>query len=343
MSTKPRIRVTPKSNTFSFGDPETVLGASLTDYLGIFTHNGEYYTPPVSLTGLAKCSRANAHHGSALFFKRNMAARYFIDSKVLSHSQFIKAAYDLPLFGQCYFRKRENSFGQFLHYEHLPTLYMRKMAPKKGVDDDRYCMLLEGGKKLEFAAGEVVQLKEYDPVQSIYGAPQYLGGMQSLLLNEDSTLFRRRYYRNGAHMGYVFLNTSAELSEEDEKILSSQIKDSKGVGNFRSMFLSIPNADPESIKIMPVGDISTKDEFERVKNITRNDILAMHRIPPALAAVMPESEAGFGDIEKISKVNYENEVVPIQQVFLQLNEGMPKNKHIGFKTPEKEQTDAPEK
>lgn len=336
--TKPHIKVRPGSN-FSFGDPETVLSTHLTDYLGIFTHNGEYYTPPVSLTGLAKCSRANAHHGSALFFKRNMAARYFIDSKVLSHKNFSNAAYDYPLFGQCYFRKRTNAFGQFLHYEHLPALYMRKMSPKKGLDNDRYCMLLDGGKKLEFEAGEVVHLKEYDTVQNIYGAPQYLGGMQSLLLNEDATLFRRRYYKNGAHMGYVFLNTAVELSEDDETNLSKQIGDSKGVGNFRSMFLSLPGADPESIKIMPVGDISTKDEFERVKNITRNDVLAMHRINPALAAVMPESEAGFGDIEKISKVNYENEVVPIQQVFLQLNEGMPKNKHIAFKPREEDKTD----
>jgi PBSX family phage portal protein len=315
---KPSVKIRAGSH-FSFGDPEAVLSGNLSDYLGIFTHNGEYYTPPLSLTGLAKCSRANAHHGSALYFKTNMTIKWHVNNAFLPTMTLKKAAYDYHLFGQCYLRERRNAFGGALYLEHLPTLYMRKMAPKNG-KTNRFCMLIEGGKKIEFDEGEVIHLKNYDPVQQIYGLPEYLGGLQSLLLNEDSTLFRRRYYRNGAHMGYVFLNTSAELSEEDETLLSSQISQSKGVGNFRSMFLSVPGADPDAIKILPVGDISTKDEFEKVKNITRNDVLAMNRIHPALAAVMPDNEGGFGDIEKISRVNYENEVVPIQQVFLQIND-----------------------
>lgn len=325
MKDKLTIKVRAGSN-FSFGDPEPVLSSHMTDYLGIFTHNGQYYSPPISLTGLAKCSRANAHHGSALYFKTNMTTRWFNDSKSLPRMTLKKAAYDYHLLGQCYLRERKNLLGGFMYFEHLPGLYMRRMA--KG---NRYCMLLSGGKKIEFEEGEVHHLKNYDPVQQIYGLPEYLGGLQSLLLNEDSTLFRRRYYQNGAHMGYVFLNTASELSEDDEDLLKQQIGASKGVGNFRSMFLSVPGADKDAIKILPVGDISTKDEFERVKNITRNDVLAMNRIHPALAAVMPDNEAGFGDIEKISKVNYENEVVPIQQVFLQLNDNLPRNKQISFK------------
>ena len=64
---------TSKPLCFSFGEPEPVLNSSFTDYLGIFIHpEGEYYTPPVSLTGLAKLARANAHHGTIPYFKRNM-------------------------------------------------------------------------------------------------------------------------------------------------------------------------------------------------------------------------------------------------------------------------------
>ncbi|ABG39222.1 phage portal protein, PBSX family [Paraglaciecola sp. T6c] len=332
MSSKPTIKIRAGSN-FSFGDPEPVLNNNLTDYLGIFTHNGEYYTPPVSLTGLVKCSRANPHHASALYFKRNMATKWFIPSPYLSQKSLSRAAYDYHWAGQCYFRARYNTFGQFLYFEHLPALYIRKLAPKNG-QFNRYGMLTSGGKLMPFLNDEVVQLKNYDPTQGIYGTPEYLAGLQSMLLNEDATLFRRRYYKNGAHMGYVFLNTSGEMSEEDEDLLSKEIGSSKGVGNFRSMFLSLPGADADSVKILPVGDISTKDEFERVKNITRNDVLAMHRINPALSGVMPDNDAGYGDIEKIGRVNYENEVVPIQQVFLQLNDYLPAGKMIAFKEPE---------
>jgi len=332
LNTQDKPRITVRSNQFSFGDPETVLTGQIGDYLGIFTHNGDYYTPPISLTGLVKCTRANAHHGSALFFKMNMATRYLKPNTAISLAEFRKSAYDWGWCGQMYFRQRKNVLGGFLRLEHLPALYMRKMSPKHG--SNRFCMLLEGAKRMDFEQDEVIHIKEYDPIQQIYGLPQYLGGLQSMLLNEDATLFRRKYYSNGAHMGYIFLNTSAELSEDDEITLKDQITKSKGVGNFRSMFLSLPGAENESIKIIPVGDISTKDEFQRVKDITRNDVLAMHRIYPALAAVMPDNEAGFGDIEKISKVNYHNEVVPAQQVFLQLNDYLPGNKQIAFDVPE---------
>ncbi|MGG6966519.1 UNVERIFIED_CONTAM: phage portal protein, partial [Pseudomonas aeruginosa] len=85
---------------------------------------------------------------------------------------------------------------------------------------------------------EVLHLKEYDVEQNIYGIPDYLGGLQSLLLNEAATLFRRRYYSNGAHAGYVFYTNDENLSEEDEENLKQQIAASKGVGNFRSMFVN---------------------------------------------------------------------------------------------------------
>ncbi|WP_230413524.1 hypothetical protein [Zooshikella ganghwensis] len=111
-------------------------------------------------------------------------------------------------------------------------------------------------------------------------------------------LFRRRYYDNGAHAGFIFYTSDASLSQEDKEMLQAQIKQSKGVGNFRSLFLHIPGGNEHSIKIIPVGDVATKDEFERIKNISRNDIISAWRMPPALAGIMPENTGGFGDIEK---------------------------------------------
>ena len=57
----------------------------------------------------------------------------------------------------------------------------------------------------------MVQVKEYDEIQQIYGMPDWLGGLQSALLNEDATLFRRRYYVNGAHLGYILYTNDAKL------------------------------------------------------------------------------------------------------------------------------------
>jgi DNA polymerase-3 subunit beta len=41
-------------------------------------------------------------------------------------------------------------------------------------------------------------LQQPDVAQEIYGLPEWLSALQSALLNENATLFRRRYYLNGA-------------------------------------------------------------------------------------------------------------------------------------------------
>jgi len=334
---KPRIKL--KSNTasrkamaFSFGDPEPVLDGRIADYLGVFaSEHKQYYEPPVSQEGLIKTLRANAHHCTIPYFKRDRLVQHFNPSDTLNPFELGAAAFEYFVFGHCYFQKILNPFKQLLRYKHIPALNMRRL-----LQADRYGMLGKNDVINKYKKGEIVQLKEYDPVQSIYGAPQYLGGIQSVLLNESATLFRRRYYNNGAHMGYVFYTADANLDEDDETALKEQISQSKGVGNFRSMFLNVPGGKPDSVKIIPVGDIATKDEFERIKNLSRNDILSMWRIQPALAGIMPENNAGFGDVEKIQRMYFENEVVPIQQVFLQLNENLPRARHISFNNPHTE-------
>jgi capsid portal protein len=80
-----------------------------------------------------------------------------------------------------------------------------------------------------------------------------------------------------------------------------------------------------------VGDIATKDEFERIKNITRNDVIAAWRMNPALAGVMPENAAGFGDIEKIDRVYTNNEIKPINKLFLQVNAWLRKDRQVSWR------------
>ncbi|BBM04181.1 phage portal protein [Microbulbifer sp. GL-2] len=316
---------------FSFGEPEPVLGGNWGDYLGTFLQpNGDYYEPPISQKGLVSLLGANAHHGTIPFFKRNLLRKWYAPNKVLRPECLANAGFDHSVFGHCYFKRIFNPFGHFLRLAHLPAFNIRRMKEK-----DRYCMLQpNGADPIPFEPGEVVQLKEYDPTQQIYGRPQYLGGVQSVLLNEDSTLFRRKYYNNGAHMGYIFYTADKNLGEKDKERIQSQIEQSKGVGNFRSMFINIPDGKEKSVQIIPVGDIATKDEFAKIKDLSRNDILSSWRIQPALAGVMPENNGGFGDIEKIDRVYYENEVLPMQNVFLELNELLPRGKKIEFTQPD---------
>lgn len=321
---------------FSFGDPESVLTNSPGDYLGVFLSPYDYYEPPISLRGLGKILRANGHHGTIPPFRRNRLLQYFKSSTVISDDSLGNASIDYDVFGNCYFQKVFNRFGQTIGFNHLPALNMRRMK-----EPDRYCQLrINGDDPIIFRPGEVVHLKEYDVMQSIYGIPQYFGGIQSIMLSEDATLFRRKYYVNGAHMGYILYTSDSSLDERDEAAIKEAVKNSKGVGNFRSLYLNIPNGKKDSVQLIPVGDIATKDEYERIKNVTRAEILAMWRMQPALSGAMPDNAAGFGDIEKIAGVYFEYETVPSQDVFLKLNQYLAQGLKLEFGKPEKENKSA---
>ncbi|MBX8625822.1 phage portal protein [Pseudomonas glycinae] len=280
----------------------------------------------MSRAGLAKLLRANAHHGAIPKFKRNLLLREFIASAGCSTETMGRAGLDYMVFGEAYFYNDTNAFGQVLELQHLPAINMRVKV------DGGYVMLLPDNKEMEFEAHEISHVLDYDVEQNIYGIPDYLGGLQALLLNEAATLFRRRYYSNGAHAGYIFYTNDPDLTEEDEDELRAQISASKGVGNFRSMFVNIPNGKENAIQIIPVGDFQAKDELEKVKNITRNDVIAAWRMNPALAGIIPENTGGFGDIEKIDRVYTSNEIRPICQLFNQLNDRLREDRHFSWKT-----------
>jgi PBSX family phage portal protein len=319
-----------KASMFKFGDPESVLSNSPADYMGVFAGPCDYYEPPISLRGLGKILRANGYHGTIPPFRRNRLLQYYKTTAVITDYDLGAASVDYDVFGNCYLQAIRNRFGQVIQFKHLPAISMRRMKTP-----DTYCQVRTDGRDpIIFKPGEVVHLKEYDVNQTIYGIPQYYGGINAVLLGEEATLFRRKYYVNGAHMGYILYTSDPSLDPKDEEAIKQAVTQSKGVGNFRSMYLNIPRGNKDSVQLIPVGDIATKDEYERIKNITRAEILAMWRIQASLAGVMPDNPGGFGDIEKIAKVYFEYETVPMQDNFLQLNQYLAPGYKLKFGKPQ---------
>ena len=237
---------------FSMGDPEPVMGNSLLDYLGAAYQNvGKYYVPPLSLTGLSRMRHANAHHGSAIAFKRNQLAKHFVESGVLSMGDFRAAALDFGVSGNGYLQVFTNYLGNITRLGHLPMLNMRKMKDTEA--GSQFVQLGKNGQHTYFQPGEVLHIKDYDTGQQIYGIPEWLCGMQSVLLNEDATLFRRRYFANGCHIGYILYTSDPALDPKVETAIREKIKQGKGVGNFKSLYVNIPNGKEKAVQVIPVG------------------------------------------------------------------------------------------
>lgn len=308
---------TGKSFSFSFGDPEPVLSRNPVDYLGVFLDMGEkYYQPPISQKGLASLMGANAYHGTIINFKKNMVMKWFEPTPLLSRIDMRYLTYNYLSLGNGYLQKLKNPFKKITRFKTLASIPMRR-----GKQSNQFFMIGENYDDIEFAEDEIIHIKQTDLNQQIYGIPEWVGGIQSVLLSEESTLFRRKYYINGAHMGYILVTNDAGITEEDAEEIEKQVKKSKGPGNFRSLYLNIARSEAkEPVQIIPIGDIGTKDEFVKIKDVTEREMLAMHRMPPGLSGIIPQNTSGFGDLEKLMHVYYELEIIPLQQEFLTINE-----------------------
>ncbi|AGB11016.1 TPA: phage portal protein [Vibrio parahaemolyticus] len=283
----------------------------MTAYTELFYNElDDYWEPPISRAGLAEISRANAYHGSLLIARANYVAGRFVQGGGMRLRQMQAFCRDYFTFGDGGLLKVRNFFGKVVRLHPLPGMYMRR---RKNGD---FVVLERDNKQRVYKADDVIYLPQYDPAQQVYGLPDYLGAIQSSLLNTDATLFRRRYYKNGAHMGFIFYATDPNLSDDDQNAMKEAIASSKGVGNFRSMFVNIPNGGEKGIQLIPVGDIATKDEFERIKNITAQDILVGHRFPVGKAGIIPQGTGNMGDPVKIGSEYAKDEIVPVCKLIL---------------------------
>jgi PBSX family phage portal protein len=300
---------------FSFGDPEPVL-----DRRGFFgmlecIRNARWWEPPVPMHGLARAYRIAPHHSSAILVKRNLLLKTFVPSRLLSSAAFSRWALDFLVLGNGYLERRDNMLGRPLSLDPVLGVYARV-----GVDPDSFWFVSDVRAPYQFTPGSVFHMAEPDLAQEIYGVPEYMSAIQSSLLNEAATLFRRRYYQNGSHAGFILYSTDAGLADEDADELEEMLAETKGVGNFRNVFLHVPGGKKDGLSLIPIAEVAAKDEFLGIKNTTRDDMLAAHRVPPQLLGVVPANAGGFGDVEKAADVFFRNEIEPLQARFLELND-----------------------
>lgn len=309
--------------TVEFGEPESVLNRRDT-----FLHLLEarfvrkWYEPPVPMEGLTRASIANAHHKSAMTLKRNLLARTFRPTRLLNRRAFMAMAQDFITLGNGYLEDVPNRLGSTVRFEHSLGKYMRR-----GQDEDEFYQVFgtwAGREDHTFNRGQIAHVKMPCLDQEIYGVPEYLGALQSALLNENATLFRRRYYKNGSHAGYI-LHLDGDFTEDSVNGVEEALKGAKGPGNFRNMLL-VSNGggggrgEKEKVKLIPIAEVAAKDEFLGIKNVTRDDVLAAHRVPHQLIGVVPATAGGYGDTSKAVEAFMELEIIPLQYQLMELND-----------------------
>lgn len=305
-----------QAEAFSFDDAIPMLDQrELFDYLECPTLFDRWYEPPLSFDGLARSFRAAIHHSSPIFVKRNILVSTLEPTKLLSVQSFSRFVLDYLIFGNAYLELRRNKLGQPL--ELLPSL---AKYTRRGIEPGAFWYVPSLRDPYEFPRNQVFHLLEPDVNQEIYGLPEYLAALNSTWLNEAATLFRRKYYLNGNHAGFIlYLNGALQTQAEVDEVRKA-MKNAKGPGNFKNLFVYSPNGKEKGIQVIPLSEISTKDDFSAIKAETRGDQLSGHRVPPQLMGIVPEKDSGFGDVEKAASVFARNEIQPLQARMLELND-----------------------
>lgn len=312
---EPTPAPTPRTEVFSFGDPIEVMDRrELLEYVECM-RMGNWYEPPLPLDGLARSFRAAPHHSSAIYVKRNILVQSYIEHPLLPRADFSRFVLEYLVFANSYLELRTNQLGAPMALKSSLAKYTRV-----GVEPDQYWFVTNVREPYEFPKGSVYHLYEPDLNQEIYGLPEYLSALNSTWLNESATLFRRRYYKNGSHAGFILYMTDAAEKQEDVDNLRSALKNAKGPGNFRNLFMYAPKGKKDGIQLLPIGEVAAKDEFWNIKKVTVEDQLAAHRVPPQLMGIIPSNAGGFGDVEKAAGVFNDLEIEPLKARLRELND-----------------------
>lgn len=303
----------------SFGEPVPVLdGRTLFEY-GYCPTIGDYYEYPFDIYAVAKLYRATSHHTSALITKRNVLTSLFIPNETLSRQDFESIVTNLLVFNNAYLQIIYNKVGGLLSIKSRLAKHTRV-----GTNGGYYHVNI-GKNPIKFSDGEIIHLFNSDIDQTFYGVPDYLSSINAILLNEAATLFRRKYYQNGAHAGYILYLSDALSTQDDVDQLEQAVQESKGAGNFKNLFMYVPNGNPDGVKVIPLAEVAAKDEFANIKIASRDDQLAGHRVPPQLMGIVPQNAGGFGDIKKAAEVFYYHEIIPLINMLQDTNKQLGKN------------------
>lgn len=304
-----------KIEVFTFGEREPLTDSR--DFLNYLqcTEYGKWYEPPINFNTLANTFSSSSYHSSPIYVKRNILTSTFIPHKYLSRQSFERIANDYLILGNCYLEKRANMMRQIDGLKPTLAKYTRR-----GVESGQYWYIDRNFEDHEFKKGSIWHMLAPDINQEIYGLPEYLAAINSIWLDSLATVFRQRYYKNGSHAGFILYLSNPSHNEKDIEELKKALQNSRGPGNFRNLLMYAPNGKPDGLKLIPVGEVAAKDNFSDIKSVSQDDILTAHRVPPSLMGITPKNTGGFGDPEKATRVFARNEIKPLQDRFLQLND-----------------------
>lgn len=302
---------------WSLGAPEPVLDSNgVLDYLHCYW-NGEYWEPPVDRYGLNRLRHASVYHPSAMQAKINMVmgTTEIVDKSMITYDDIEALISDLEFFGDFHVQGILSRTKKVVRLKHAHSIYTRRLE-----DKNQFGFVRPGEEMHTFKKGAVLQVRKFDTTQEMYGLPGYLASINAILLKENALLFRRKYYKNNAHMGFILYISDPAIGDPAIDKIEKSLKDAKGPGNFKNMVIHSPNGDKDAIQLVSVSEFAAKDEFLNVNRVAMADQLAIHRVPWQLMGILPDTNTPAGNMPDVATVFAMNEIKPFHRKLDSINQ-----------------------
>ncbi len=75
--------------------------------------------------------------------------------------------------------------------------------------------------------------------------------------------------------------------------IRQSMKSATGPGCFRNLFMYSPNGKKDGFQIIPQSEVTAKDKFLNIKNVSRGDVMAAHRVPAQMRGIMTSNVEGM--------------------------------------------------
>jgi len=198
---------------------------------------------------------------------------------------------DVQATGNGYLEVGRTTTGEIGYIGHIPATTMRVRRLRDG-----YVQII-GNKVVYFRnfgaknqnpltadprPNEIIQYKEYSPLNTYYGVPDIMSAISSLHGDQLATQYNIDYFGNKAVPRYVVTLKGAKLSDDAEDKLFRFLQTGLKGQNHRTLYIPLPpDSDNNKVefKMEPIENNVQEASFKEYRKQNRDDILIAHQVP----------------------------------------------------------------
>ena len=268
-----------------------------------YTLDGEAIAWPIDANGLFQLYQKSGYHSRCCQIKSETAFGIGIDENSENLLKplmpkgtgvsgfFVELGLDLEAYG--------NAFVEKIYAG--STLVGLKRIPARTVFIREQGGLVQWDYKVDgtiefirFPEENFLQLSQPCPAGFHYSLPQWIGAENMLELAIAATIYNAAFFQNHAMPSYAIKVTGGKISDKVKSAIKSFFQnDIKGIDNAHKTIF-IPLTGKTEINFEKLSENIKDMDFEKMLNISRDNIVSAHGVPPRMLGIMAAGQLGGG-------------------------------------------------